>query len=89
MKGPAVEYFLARWAPWRFNDPMAVCKTCGHAMTEEQAKGSPFCPRCGVSHGAEAVPKPGAWDSWIYLLYAVAPLLAILLVILIKWWRGG
>ena len=25
---------------------MAVCKTCGHAITEEQAKGSPFCPRC-------------------------------------------
>jgi len=67
---------------------MAVCKTCGHAIADEPAKASPFCPRCGVSHDAEAVPKPGAWDSRIYLLYAVAPLLAVLLVLLVKWWRG-
>jgi hypothetical protein len=67
---------------------MAVCKTCGHAVTDEQAKASPFCPRCGVSHDAEAAPGCGR-ETWLWMIYLLAPALAAILVGLFLWLRGG
>lgn len=67
---------------------MAVCKTCGHAVTDEQAKASPFCPRCGVSHDVEPATRGERQTVLMNAMLFVIPILGVLLVLLIKWWRG-